>query len=1109
MPAKRRARLGGVGEAANIERRVVTVLFADLVGFTALSESLDAEDVASVQDAYFSAVRETIRRYGGSLEKFIGDAAMAVFGVPRTREDDAERAVRAGLALAAAVEALGGRVGLDEGRLRLRVGINTGEVAYAATGPDEGRVTGDTVNTAARLQAAAPEGGVLLGEGTALAVAGVVDVAPARAIELKGKAEPVRASVVLALRPEPSREAAMGRLHAPLVGRERELAAVREALSTLQAGSSRLLLVVAPPGVGKSRFVTEVGSAALAEGLADDVWGTRLRPEGGPFDALVELLGAALGSRAGDVPERADLERRLVSSGVLAPARAAVVADALLSIAGTGPSAGDEEDPRRRAAAWLDGLDALAAGRALLWIAEDLHWAGPDLLAVLDEAGRRAVLGGGRRLVLAATRPSLLEGSKSLSAAERFELPPLATGDASRLVRTLIGDVLPDDLLASLAERSDGNALFIEELIRTWIAVGTLAVDSDGTWRLTVPAAMVTVPTTVQAVYAAQIDDLPGPARGVVRNASVSGRQFPGAALPSLGVTEPEPALARLIETAIVSGPRPDPIQGGLFAYRHALLRDAGYASLARAERARLHVRLARWLERAAGQHSGDLADVIGGHYEAALSSVPALAAEVDADLDRGAAAALAAEWLERGADRAVRLTAVGSGAELYRRALALTSTGPSLDRARRLTRMGEVLSVGGDKDEAGRWLQEAAETYRSILRTSPRVEDRTGARSGLAEATWHLGRAWREQLRFLDAQHLAEHGLAEIGDAPDGRPDGARARLLLLAAAAEHAETEGDTTVRLEEALAIARGAGDRRLELAAMQELSLVDQELGRPDPYQAPAEAMARELGDWRPVISSIHNRAVALSDRRPTEALALLADAGAIAEARGLSEEMAWNDYARAEALVVAGDLDGAVAACERALAIAERYSYRRAAVRTYFVLIPIAQARGDRGPAVRLVAFNSAQSGAFPDSPYARIMRPALDLHVADLGAGEPYVPEVEPRLHSFDTLPAGASWLLAVERVLKAWSDAGELDGVAEAVRRMEAFWSHPDMSDLARGTVDIFAARLALARGDASEARLRARAAVERLAAIPAPWWTAKAQQVLESTATTGPDRP
>src|SRR3990170_3573556 len=169
-------------EPAAMERRIVTVLFADLVGFTPLSERLDAEDVATIQDAYFAAVRETIRRYGGSLEKFIGDAAMAVFGVPRTREDDAERAVRAGLALAAAVEALGGWVGLDEGRLRLRVGINTGEVAYAATGPDEGRVTGDTVNTAARLQAAAPEGGVLLGEGTAFAVAGVVEVAPARAI---------------------------------------------------------------------------------------------------------------------------------------------------------------------------------------------------------------------------------------------------------------------------------------------------------------------------------------------------------------------------------------------------------------------------------------------------------------------------------------------------------------------------------------------------------------------------------------------------------------------------------------------------------------------------------------------------------------------------------------------------------------------------------------------------------------------------------------------------------------------------------------------------------------------------------------------------------------
>ena len=200
---------------APVERRIVTVLFADLVGFTPLSERLDPEDVAAIQDAYFAAVRETVARHGGRLEKFIGDAAMAVFGLPRGRDDDAERAVRGGLALVGAVERLGAQLGLDEGELRLRVGIESGEVVAAESGPDEGRVTGDTVNTAARLQAAAPPGEVLLGEGASLAVAAAVELESQPPLSLKGKARPVRRAVARAIRHEPSRESAMGALRSP------------------------------------------------------------------------------------------------------------------------------------------------------------------------------------------------------------------------------------------------------------------------------------------------------------------------------------------------------------------------------------------------------------------------------------------------------------------------------------------------------------------------------------------------------------------------------------------------------------------------------------------------------------------------------------------------------------------------------------------------------------------------------------------------------------------------------------------------------------------------------------------------------------------------------
>src|SRR5215211_6796643 len=300
-----------------LERRIVSVLFADLVGFTSLSEQLDAEDVVTVQGAYFATVRETVERYGGSLEKFIGDAAMAVFGVPRARDDDGERAVRAGLALAAAVEQLGARIGLDAGALAVRVGVNSGEVVHTPdAGPEEAMVTGDPVNVAARLQAAAGRGEVLLGETTALAVAAAIELGEPQELELKGKAEPVRARRAVAVRAEPSRDLAMGALRAPLLGRASELDRLLGELERAQE-EPRLLLVVAPPGVGKTRLVDEL--AGLATGVA--VSRARLRPDAlAPFDGVAQLLPAAAG-----------LEDRLRAAGI-ASGRARVLCEEALAV---------------------------------------------------------------------------------------------------------------------------------------------------------------------------------------------------------------------------------------------------------------------------------------------------------------------------------------------------------------------------------------------------------------------------------------------------------------------------------------------------------------------------------------------------------------------------------------------------------------------------------------------------------------------------------------------------------------------------------------------------------------------------------------------------------
>jgi hypothetical protein len=310
-------------------------------------------------------------------------------------------------------------------------------------------------------------------------------------------------------------------------------------------------------------------------------------------------------------------------------------------------TSGEASDRDTRFADWIEAFDALAVSGPAIWAVEDVHWASGDVLAFLTAAGRAPSRHG--RLIVATARPSLMQ--RLGDGLERLELVPLPPADAGRLIAALIGDALPPELVVEIAQRSDGNPLFIEELFRSWVATGTLE-RSNGGWRLTQPSVTIALPTTVQAIYAGQLDDLPAPIRDVARRASVAGRRFPAEALGALGVESPKTGVEGLLARALVNGPIADAVTGPGFAYRHALLRDAGYSSLGRADRARLHVRLARWLESVAGDERDGIADRIGGHFEAALASAPALATEVDDGLPRPAAAATAAAWLERAADR-------------------------------------------------------------------------------------------------------------------------------------------------------------------------------------------------------------------------------------------------------------------------------------------------------------------------------------------------------------------------------------------------------------------------------------------------------------------------
>jgi len=1081
----------------SIERRVVTVLFADLVGFTPLSERLDPEDVAAIQDAYFAAVRETVARHGGRLEKFIGDAAMAVFGLPRGRDDDAERAVRAGLALVGAVERLGAQLGLDEGELRLRVGIESGEVVAAEAGPDEGRVTGDTVNTAARLQAAAPPGEVLLGEGASLAVAAAVELESQPPLSLKGKAHPVRSALARAIRPEPSRESAMGALRSPIIGRDAELTQLRGALERVAGGGSATVLVVAAPGTGKSRLVAE-----FLDHVTVPAWRTRVRAGAGSWlEPLAGLARAAIGES-----DPGATERRLVAGGSSA-ARSRVLAGEMAGLAASsGTSAGEATERDARLGGWVEALDGLAGEGPVIWVIEDIHWAGGDLLAFLDRATRTAAPRG--RLVVATARPGILERLADWALdgpgtrREVLDLPALAPAKAAELVGRLVGEILPTDLVAAIGERSDGNPLFIEELLRTWVSVGTLARDGTG-WRLVDAPEAIPLPTTVQAIYAAQLDDLPVPERRLARRASVAGRRFPTGALESLEVRDAERSIAGLRDRALLNGPLSDATVGESWSYRHALLRDVGYASLARAERARLHMRLARWLEGVAGERADAVADVIGSHYEAALAAAPALAHEVDEGIARPAVARLAAAWMERAAEAALRLSASDATIDLLRRALVLTHPPAGLDAGRRELLLGETIATSGDMDDGGHYVALARDHFRArLMAAEPSSEEWIVARDGYARAAVAVSRLVREQLRFDEARELAEAALADVGR----RDDVAGGRLELAAATAHYFVTDraADVLPAAGRALAVARRDGDATLELQALEMLTVDD---------RAPLEVfmaawrdlglLARSQGRWELACRALRMQAMARLDLS-LDPQPLLDEAAELAVARGLTEALAWTEYARAETGYALGEWDVAWAAGLRALELAERGAYHRVAVRTWHAVVPMAAARGRRDILERAVRWYADHDAIFPDSAYGRLMRRFVNLHFAAAGLIPPVDHDVEALLASFEGELSGGTTLEAADALVSGWLRDGHLEAAGQALGRMEPGARESVFPDVPPAW-QLLTARLRLAGGDAPAAIALARTALPLFRALPRPPWTAKAIRLLEAAGAAG----
>jgi class 3 adenylate cyclase/tetratricopeptide (TPR) repeat protein len=655
-------------------RKTVTVLFCDVTGSTALGERLDPESLRGAMARYFEAMKVVVERHGGTVEKFIGDAVMAVFGVPVLHEDDALRGLRAAAEMRQAVTDLNEGLERDYGTtLEIRIGVDTGEVV---TGTTERLATGDAVNVAARLEQAAAPSEVLLGEETFRLAREGVEVEPVEPLELKGKKEPVTAFRLVAVLPETP--AMTRRRDAPMVGRERELDRLHDAFSqALRDRSCQFFTLLGVAGVGKSRlaheFLTGLEGATVVHGRCLSYG------EGITYWPVVGVLKQLLG---------AEPRARLVGLGA-----DELAAETILGVLGEAEAASSTDE-----IAWAvrKVLEAAADEKPLVVVIDDVHWGEPALLDLLEhiaDLSRDVPI-----LLLCMARPELLDRRAAWAGgklnATTVLLEPLAAPETDRLIDNLLDGARMDvELRARISEAAEGNPLFVEEMI-------ALLRDS--------PADEVVVPPTIQALLAARLDQLDAAERGVLECGSVEGRVFHRGAVHALAPNEQQltSRLAALVRKELV---RPDrtQIEGeDAFRFRHLLIRDAAYDALPKAIRAELHETFAGWLE----EHGPDLVEldeILGYHLEQAHRYRGELGPLTD---EASAVGARAATYLALAGGKAHARGDAPAAANLFTRAAAACPAG-TRSRLELLTELGQALFEAGGLLSAEAALQEAIET--------------------------------------------------------------------------------------------------------------------------------------------------------------------------------------------------------------------------------------------------------------------------------------------------------------------------------------------------------------------------------------------------------------
>ena len=702
-------------EALPEERRKATIIFADLSGYTAVSERLDPERIKSLVDRALRRLGEEIERHGGSIDKYIGDNVMGVFGAPIAHEDDPERAVRAGLAMQAAMGEVNERISTDVGAsFELRVGINSGEVLAGRVG-DGYTVIGDPVNVAARLQAAARPGTVVVGEITHRLTAAAIEYSELVPLELKGKSEPVPAWE--AVRAVVRGRAGRGpRVSTPLVGRKAESDQLLSLYERVVGdGRPHLVTVIGQAGVGKSRLLRELavrvggldrppavrlgGCPSYGSGLSYWALGEIVR---GSFEIVdSDNAAAAWGKLSGGVAEL------LAASGSEeAPERVAAALGRPLAIEpppGVGPESAELENPQqsreRLFSAVRTLVEAASARDPLIFAVDDIHWADEGMLDLIEHLARWAR---GPVLIVCLARDELLDrrpgwGGGRLNATT-IALEPLRSEQA----RELVGALLPasgGELADEVAVRSGGNPLFAEEMVKRILEEGSGATEA--------------LPETVHSVLAARLDSLPRPERRVLQSASVVGQTFWEGSIGEAGERELDlgPTLEALQEKDLIV-----PIAGGRlagqreYAFKHVLIRDVAYATLPKAVRARKHAEVGSFISDRAADRSEGVVGMVAEHYSRA-ASLGAAADLEPGELDRFADNAL--EALEAAGDGAAALYSNQEAQGYFESALELDRGLTPDARARIAEKLGDVALRIGRLDRAVRAWEECMDHHR------------------------------------------------------------------------------------------------------------------------------------------------------------------------------------------------------------------------------------------------------------------------------------------------------------------------------------------------------------------------------------------------------------